>query len=186
MAAALRRGVGCHSQRLPRQPTGRVSRRRNRPDLVAASSLRWRVTLYDGGLRRRQPAPRDCFTFSGMRLPNSGLPEFGKYYGPSRQQPTWLARARKSIFPPRDGFSDVHCMSEFDASHRPERPNQIDGIASKALGRNDTASRSRGTIYPSSGSHRPPKERAQGMPGAWPHPQPRVRKQKAHEHSHHR
>ena len=24
------------------------------------------------------------------------------------------------------------------------------------------------------------------MPGAWPHPQPRVRKVKAHKHSHHR
>jgi hypothetical protein len=34
---------------------------------------------------------------------------------------------------------------------------------------------------------RPPqKTEAQGMPGAWPHPQPCVRKVKAHNHSHHR
>jgi hypothetical protein len=30
------------------------------------------------------------------------------------------------------------------------------------------------------------KQRAQGMPGAQPHPQPRVRMKKAHEQSHHR
>src|SRR5712671_7149047 len=31
---------------------------------------------------------------SGMRQPTSGLPEFGKYECPSRQQPTWTAQAR--------------------------------------------------------------------------------------------
>jgi hypothetical protein len=29
-----------------------------------------------------------------MRRLNSGLPEFSKYDGPSRQQPTWMAQAR--------------------------------------------------------------------------------------------
>src|ERR1700680_1209587 len=33
-----------------------------------------------------------------MRQPNSGLPEFGKYHCPSRQQPTWMRRpGRKTV-----------------------------------------------------------------------------------------
>src|SRR5258705_11837686 len=39
-------------------------------------------------------APTIFFRHSGTRHPNSGLPEFGKYDCPSRQQPTWMARAR--------------------------------------------------------------------------------------------
>src|SRR5258705_10703396 len=39
-------------------------------------------------------APTIFLRHSGTRHPNSGLPEFGKYDCPSRQQPTWMARAR--------------------------------------------------------------------------------------------
>ena len=42
------------------------------------------------GSRRRLVLRRH----SGARRPNSGLPEFGVTQCPSRQQPTWMARAR--------------------------------------------------------------------------------------------
>ena len=51
----------------------------------------------------------------------------------------------------------------------------------------DTTPHSRDALSPESCIKKSlAKKRAQGMPGVQPHPQPRVRMKKAHEHSHHR
>src|SRR5712691_7341349 len=50
------------------------------------------IVAVQGGAALR---PRKwCFRHSGTRRLNSDLPEFSNMDGPSRQQPTWMARAR--------------------------------------------------------------------------------------------
>ena len=67
------------------------------------------------------------------------------------------------------------------------RSRQVPDCLVARAPRNDMLAHSRGAKRPSD-AHlvRLRKRRAQGMPGAWPHPQPCVRKVKAHKHSHHR